>query len=502
MNTNLIRLVVIMVAAVLISIFLGLSSATDQGTALLWVSVGVAVSICLAAGNRIWMLVPVASSLAITLPWIPGDFHLRDVSIIVMLGFGILLMTKRKITWKPRVRAADFYILSVIGILVLAFLRYPAGVAALGTNQVGGRAYFEVAITAAGWLFFSGLKADIKQWNFVIFLSIMLSIGISSMHVLVFYVPAIAVVTGPTIGIWGSYVSELKGEVGPDEGEADRKKPLAYMGKSLSSWLVYKISPLRALFKPNWMVVMLCALAAGAMSGFRSEVASIGLTFAVAIGFYHGFKGIITASFISVLAISGLLIISTAISLPPNIQRALSFLPGQWDKNIVRDTEVSTDWRVDMWKEALYSRDHIKNKLIGDGMGMSQKDFETQQHLKATQTMGVGGFDIQQEYFLISGNYHSGPVSTIKTIGYLGFSLLVVAFIAVIVKVSKTINKAKNTPWFPITIFFGLPCVVFPFSYIFIYGHFQSGIPEYIGYWAVFSMVMNSFEDWINVKSQ
>src|SRR5690606_33019173 len=132
---------------------------------------------------------------------------------------------------------------------------------------------------------------------------------------------------------------------------------------------------------------------------------------------------------------------------------------GTWDERVEMDAEGSTEWRVEMWKEALTSEKWIHNKWLGDGLGFTKAEFETMKNVSASDqgAIGMSGMSAVQESFMISGGYHSGPVQTIRTVGYVGLAILIIGFFRVAVHAHRQIQRSRNTEWFPVTLFICLP---------------------------------------------
>ena len=53
-----------------------------------------------------------------------------------------------------------------------------------------------------------------------------------------------------------------------------------------------------------------------------------------------------------------------------------------------------------------------------------------------------------QENMLISGDFHSGPVSTIRFVGYVGLALFFPLLVGIAVYAARLIKRAKGTPYF------------------------------------------------------
>jgi len=215
-----------------------------------------------------------------------------------------------------------------------------------------------------------------------------------------------------------------------------------------------------------------------AVSGYRSNVASVGMFYLVAIAYRGGFPSVVVSSFLGVLALSILAITNLAFPLPPNVQRALSPFPGTWDKRHVEAAEASTEWRVDMWKEALLTDYWIDNKILGDGLGFTQREYQT---LLAMEEGGGGlgmgsGMSAQQEAMMITGGYHSGPVQCVRITGYVGLLILLITMIRVAVHAHRQIIRCRGTEWYSLALFFGIPIIALPFLYVLVFGDFGTDV--------------------------
>jgi hypothetical protein len=178
-------------------------------------------------------------------------------------------------------------------------------------------------------------------------------------------------------------------------------------------------------------------------------------------------------------------ILNTAIPLPSNIQRAFSFLPGTWDEEQISDTEESTQWRVDMWEEAILTDNWIKHKWLGDGLGMTQQEYNYIESFGSNQIRAQGKstsakLTLQQELMMASNNYHSGPVSSIRMVGYVGLLILLLAQIRLAVYAHRQIKRARGSNWLPLTIFIGIPIIYTPFYFTFIFGDYGTAIASFL----------------------
>ena len=127
----------------------------------------------------------------------------------------------------------------------------------------------------------------------------------------------------------------------------------------------------------------------------------------------------------SVLGVLLLLLLSSAgmlHSLPFGIQRTLSAVPFlDVSAQAKANAEDSINWRFEMWSWALDDREHfIQDKIFGDGFS---RDISI---VKANVYEEAYNLSKDQSAFAWNGQWHSGPISTIQTLGYIGISLYLI----------------------------------------------------------------------------
>jgi hypothetical protein len=305
----------------------------------------------------------------------------------------------------------------------------------------------------------------------------------------------------PSIGVWTG-ASQLGAGVEDntnssqmvDTGRATRELFLGTFSRNLALWVSTFKSPFTACFHPIWAPLILLSLVGAGLSGFRNVVAMVGLTYFVGICYRGGFVQVVIASVGGMLALAVLALVNAAAPLPPNLQRALSFLPGTWEQRYLDDAEGSTEWRVEIWKEVLLTDRWITNKTFGDGLGFSAHELAYQASIADGFKLGRGlsGFDFQRESILANGDYHSGPVQTIRVIGYAGLVALLLFQIRLAVQAHRQIIRCRGTEWFPVSLFFGIPLIWNPVFFVFIFGDFKSAAATLLLGSAMIRMLQNN----------
>jgi hypothetical protein len=223
--------------------------------------------------------------------------------------------------------------------------------------------------------------------------------------------------------------------------------------------------------------VLLISIALAAGSGYRNSVCAVGFIYILGIAYRGGVVACLGSALCGSMILVLLALVNLNYPLPGNIQRALSPLPGTWEERYRKAGDDSTEWRMEMWKEALSGDRWIRNKVFGDGIGMTMAQYQGNT-LTDSRSGGraASGLLVQQENMLINGSYHSGPVHTIRAVGYVGLAILLLAMIRVAVHAHRQIMRCRGTEWYGLALFFGIPLISQPFYFTLIFGEFQTGV--------------------------
>jgi hypothetical protein len=488
-NSRIFQSIIVFAIGVFIAIWLGLSIATDQTVTILKIIAVVLFLICFALGRRIWLLIPFAASLAISLR-IPGQPDALLLAQIALIAFSIPQFLMRKLPWRLQFTELEFWMLMLTIMIAQVYIRNPVGLNVFGGSSVGGKGYVLYAIALASALILCGLRVPTSDLKWVMRLSIaggLLNLAISIVGVLV---PAVGFYTGQSYTRSDEVNYENREAI--DTRVATRVGFLTQLGGNLALWISCYISPLIALVKPLWLMLILVAVAASLMGGFRNGIAIVGLTFLLGIAYRSGGTGVLLSSFMGMGGIALLAVINLIAPLPPNVQRALTFLPGTWEQRYKDDAEGSTEWRVEVWKEALLTDRWIQNKWLGDGLGFSAAELSAQMNDREGARAGISGFGAHRESVLANGDYHSGPVSSIRVIGYIGLIVFLLAQTRLAIHAHHLITRYRHTEWFPLTLLIGIPVIISPLVFVFIFGAFKTAASIFLISCGLVSILKNN----------
>lgn len=444
--------ILILVIGTVIALWLGVSIVTQQNATLLKGAAVVLFAVSALLGRRIWLLLVFFSAMNVVLIRGVGTVEIGQA---MFLGFSAILFLMRKLRMQIQIRELEIWALLIVACVVQTYVRNPVGLNLMGAGNVGGKPYLMLAISVSCAAILSVMIVELKELKWAMWLTII----------------------GTLIGIPGT-ILRYGDLAGGNEGMS-RIPVFGTLATLLSRMVVSWISPLRALIHPGWGFVILLSVALAGASGYRNSIAMIGLIYLFGVFYRGGVMAVFSSLLAGCFGLVLLALINLNFPLPGNIQRALSPFPGTWEEKYSRQADLSTEWRVEMWKEALSSDRWIQNKILGDGLGMSAQQLRENERIDAT-VVGMGttnsGLLAQQENMLINGSYHSGPVHTIRTVGYVGLVILLLTMFRVAVHAHRQILRCKGTEWFSLSLFFNIPLLVNPLFFVFIFGEFHSGV--------------------------
>jgi hypothetical protein len=454
-----IRNIIILIVSLSLSLWLGVSIVTNQNETVLQIVVASVLLGCIFLGRKIWLLFVFLT--ALNVPIISG-FGTAELGQALFVGFTTIIFLMRRQPLNLKFGEKEFWILLLAAFIVQVYLRNPVGLNIFGSGAVGARPYFVVTLSFISSMILANIVVPVTEIKLSLKLAALASIVGVGLYTL-------RMGGGSQTGFVRSYNIE-------DGKDTNRIGTLGQIGHNTARVIVSYLSPLKALLHPIWMLAILSSIVCASASGYRNTVAGVGLLYIVGIAYRGGFFSVLFSIISCVMVIALLSAINVTNPLPPNIQRALSPFPGTWEQRYINDADESTEWRVEMWKEALFTDYWIQNKLLGDGLGLTRWEYE-----KLTaylDQVGTGlasmnsGMTQQQEAMMITGGYHSGPVQCVRIIGYFGLMALLIAMIRVAVHAHRQIIRCRNTEWYPIALYTGIPAIILPIFFVFIFGDF------------------------------
>lgn len=454
--------------------------------------------------TNIWVLLPIGWYLTGRLPWLPLPFTVRDLCFLTVIFFFTLFFATRVLPWKRKLSTLDYLISINLAYLATVFVRNPVGFWAMQSSMVGGRPYFEIGLAFGAFMILS--RVQITDF-------------IAKIFPLFFVVPAWCIgildVIGrvlPEVGyLLNSFYSGvgLSGMVGAVQAEAQlgetRMIGLLAAGMTSTLALCAKYNPITLIspLYPGRVAMLAVAFGAIFLSGFRS-ILLFGLVAFVLSAVLRGqFKDLWVASAAMLAGIVLLISLQgSVLQLPRTMQRALSWLPGDWDDAALVDAEESSRWRFEMWEWAWNDDRILRDRTWGQGFGLSLDDMNL---IAASMMAGQGGGSLlggsDRENFMITGAFHSGPLSTIKFIGVVGLVLYYFLMCYMAVLAWRVCKRARGIGAFTLAFFVGMPIIYEPFNFVLIFGGLDHNYPQLL-FWAGLLFLTSNYLDRLALKSR
>lgn len=449
--------------------------------------------------TNIWVLLPISWYLTGRLPWLPLPFTVRDLCFMTVIFFFALFFATRALPWKRKLSTLDYLIYINLAYLAMVFARNPVGFFALQSSMVGGRPYFEIALAFGAFIILSRVKITdsiaksfpllfvLPAWTVAI-LDVIGRLSVQAGSVLNFIYTGIA---AGSQGIAGALQEETRvGETRfPGMQNAGVSSVLALVAKFSPTTLISPLYPWRA-------VLMAIGVGAIFLSGFRSVLLFAMVAFLLSSVLRGQLKDLWTAAAALLLIIVALISIQgSVLKLPRTMQRSLSWLPGDWDEETVVDAEQSSRWRFEMWEWAWNDERILRDRVWGQGFGLSLDDMNiiAQSMLYQGSPGFIGGSD--REGTMLMGTFHSGPLSAIKYIGIvgLGFYYALMCYMALLSW--RLCKLARGTQAFTFTLFIGIPIIYEPIYFAFVFGALDQNYPQLLFWAGLLNMAQRYLQD-------
>ncbi|MDB6066952.1 MAG: O-Antigen ligase [Pedosphaera sp.] len=404
--------------------------------------------------------------------FLPGRPSLWMVMAFVSLFFSVLNRALHQDLRFFQARAVSQSLLFLGGVVfITAYLTGGIGIAALGGSSYGGRKY--IYIFAAIMLYFAISTPHTKRDKAGLYMALF---NLSALTSLAGYVAAVG---GPAFYFLDNFfpiesaIAETTATAAPGMEGMTRLGELG--GASTLFFFLaarYGVRGILDVKKPWRLALVFVALLGSLLSGFRSNLILMLLTFALM--FYM--EGLFKTRYFMALSLTGILaaciILPNLQSMPLSVQRTLSFLPINIDP-VARDSaEASTQWRLNMWGRVV--PDIPKYLLQGKGYALNPDD------LYLVGIAARQGFEEPEAMSMLAGDYHSGPLSVIIPFGIFGavgfIWFLVASFLAL-----RQNYRFGDPSLHLINTFLYALFIVRVAGFFFIFGSLHSDLPFFAG---------------------
>jgi hypothetical protein len=350
---------------------------------------------------------------AITCNFLPG--LLPGWALMAFLGFGVavghyILNRQRRFLEAPSVTWSLIFMAIVVA--VTAKLRGGIGLKVLGDEAIGGKRYFLIWLSIAGY--FALTSQAIPARRRTLYVTLFLLGAVTQV------ISEVASALGPAFHFVFMFFPADSGSPFWEHRSINEEYVTRFGGVASASMAVacallarYGVEGVlnfRKLWRP---VVFFLALFMMTLGGFRTFVILIGFLLLMTFWLEGLFRSRLMPMAVLGFLLMGGLVVGFSDRLPLSFQRCIAFLPVKIDPIARMSADASTDWRLEIWNYVLPQVP--KYLLLGKGLGLDANDLASYESMGNNQVGGeVGGG------FTLAGDYHNGPLSVVIPFGIWG----------------------------------------------------------------------------------
>jgi hypothetical protein len=482
MNSRSIAPILALVVALPVALWLGVSVAQDQITAVLWTAGALFFCLCLALGRHVWILIPATVGMQGTINALPGSPDVWALMTLAAGAFTLARIAVRRQKLNIRWSGMETALLLVALTILQAAIRNPVGVSILGGEVAGGKPYFQFLFAFAAFLCIATADADLRSWRWAVIALITGSLLDCAISIL-----------GETSATFAKFAIRFYSNVSFDVSRAQsamtdidnvRLGSLSRVGGIFGLIACTFWRPLASLelAKPWRSLVALGAVVLIFLGGGRGGVARLLANFVVGSLLRKRYLDLLVGGMAGILLLAGLIGLAPTDQLPYSVQRVLTAVPGinlKLRSDVEHDAEHSSEIRFEMWRLALSSNKYIDNRLLGDGFQISRKELAARQALLVGDYRTGGQMDTI-DMFMATGSYHGFHAETIRFTGVVGLTAATAALIVFSVFAMRCIRLHKGTRHWGFVLYVCMPFLIHWWWFWLVFGSYREQYPAII----------------------
>jgi len=352
-----------------------LTSETLEGNALPMVILGGVTLVLLfvyGLKDRCWWIIPFCLPIDGNLNFLPLNFSLQELAILTVFSYLLIKMIfGQDVAWKLGPALLWMPLAGVLAVVVYHWISSgDIGIKLLGGGGWGGRKYFKVLIASLGIPLLASFPG--MRWKDLQLVPLIYFLG-SFVDIIPDTISTLAPSTAPFI--WRvysgvnltEYGASLQGNFFGETG-VTRIGTLGRLGTAVGL-VTLCYFPASTWLHPSRLWALPTVLLGGlfcAVSGFRNMV--VRYFFSLLAGLYASvrWRSFLILPVALIVAFAAALAQGKVFDYPLAMQRALSFLPGDWDPKAKGEADASSEWREKM--KALFYREYFpKHPILGVG---------------------------------------------------------------------------------------------------------------------------------------
>jgi hypothetical protein len=422
-----------------------------------------------------WIYIVCTVTIIASINFLPLNFSFFEIAVLLV---GVHFVIEYVIIRHRGFRRGNFVALSCIliicGILSYHWFKQGIGFKIFGSEEVGARKNFSAILGCFAYILIVTLgKGQWKRLNQIPFFYFLTS--------MIMLIPFVATTYFPGMTPYAyRFLSNVNMEAYQAQIlNADSLGRIGELGAFAQSLEIFLISkyPVKTWWRPErwWVVILfLISLALCLRGGFRSALFSFiliaGIGFYISLGIKSLWLALLGILILSVLSVGN----NTFFQLPLSVQRTLSFLPGQWDPQVLATTESSNDFRHRI--QTIYLNEYMhRSPLIGNGFNYNKQVLVEYDPALLYQGL-ISQYDFHKG-FIERKDYHIGWISLYDTVGIAGGISFIILFGVNSYLFFKCFKLYFNKQVPPILVWTVVQTLANFASYFAVFGAFQEMLP-------------------------
>ena len=432
----------------------------------------------------------------------PINASLSNVACLVLILYyvtGYVLIRQKRI----RLGMPRFFWPMLVILLIMLYHNHNLNVRLFGAEGGGQKPVLLMYLTVLAY--FCGINLATPTTPFVSKLPwymIVISFISSIPYAITTVVPGLA-----------PYVALLTNQVNPyayaeansdvvsneDEGQGERTPILGFLASPIQTYLL-SYYPIGTWIRPDrWWVagLSLICMYGTLLTGFRNSIFFYAITVLAATWCYYSWRALVipiaifTFLMVLITASSNSLISVPVNHLPKVVQRSMSFLPGDWDKDVLQSAESSNFFRQNIIN--VYMQEYArKSPWIGNGYDINMQLFnEYGASLFEASSRDERNY-YQAKMFIEGKMFHTGWLGLYDAVGFVGGGAFLILILAELYTLAQWIFEPKvdrRSSLFPCYVWLFSSLVSFCVGFFVVFGDFSQAVQTLLVYAIVISQI-------------
>lgn len=467
MSFKIIQRLILGIILIVFSFILGSEAAEGTQTPILMMA-SIALLFCMNwLGHRAWVIIFVAPLAAGYLPLgslskiSPGYLA---AAVVLLYYFILNLMGYTRLKWR-KLWFFDLLVAIIFFVFLIHYIQRPVGVSGLGSvnGELGGNDYIACLFATIFYVAVSLIPLPAERLAKLLKALMLISLALS--------------LYGSVMGISSAGIANIESGM-----QGGRFGLLMGLGRVLFLVLLCYYSPWQLVRSPWKVLVMIASFYMVVLSGFREQLGMLAFYFLFACVVHRQVLLFVVLACTAYATVLWMSYTEMILDLSYGVQRVLTVLPGvEVDPAVLSGAEHSWDWRVVMWREAMDPKaGYIKDYIWGDGFGFDLTEMRLVTIQLNRGMMGAG----DQSYFMEAGVWHSGLITVIQSLGYIGLGIVGLTMISFSVLALRVCRLYRLAPIAPAVIY---TLIVLPGDAITFYIS-AGGFPGFFGMYYIFAL--------------